>query len=92
MSTCALNLGGSPMEIESTRADPSSVGAAPSARSVAATSDSDPRYRYEQEREPLPLGVIDPELAEAVAVARRLRLALGRVAALGGHEVTLPES
>ena len=42
-STLALIAAGSTTEMDSTRADPSSASASPSARSVAATSDSDPR-------------------------------------------------
>ena len=42
-STLARIAAGSTTEIESTRADPSSASASPSPRSVAATSDSEPR-------------------------------------------------
>jgi hypothetical protein len=44
-STLALIAAGSTTEMESTRADPSSSRAPPSPRSVAVTSDSEPRYQ-----------------------------------------------
>ena len=44
-STLARIAAGSTTEMESTRADPSSASASPSPRSVAATSDSEPRYQ-----------------------------------------------
>src|SRR5687768_13748789 len=43
----------------------------------------------EQQRQLLPVGVVDPQLAEAVAVARRGGLARRQVAALRRHEVDL---